>query len=114
MRVEKGQLHLEWAGTGRRVTADFFHRRSETVGIPPEELVLDPAALRAVRLLGGWWLPCVELTGRRLATLSVVPGERAGSVRLWIARSDRRTAGALVWALTSLLHDASSGPEGDA
>lgn len=92
-------VELEWTGIARVDEVGWTGVRSERLALPLESVVLPLAALRTIRLAGGWLRPCLELTGTTLSILRSVPGEEAGRVRLRIARRDRPLARRLLVAL---------------
>jgi len=80
---------LEWAGTSSIDEVQGLEVRSQTVPILPEAVSIPLSRLRSAQLSGGWWRPCVELTGNDLRVFAPIPGAAAGQVRLWIARRHR-------------------------
>jgi hypothetical protein len=99
MRLTGEVLLIEWSGTAVVEEVGLLGVTEETVTLPHESLALPVEGIAAVRLLGGWWRPRVEITGSDLESLRLVPSEDGGRVCFWIARSDRARATELVGRL---------------
>jgi hypothetical protein len=99
LRLVADALELEWTGTARVDEVGFTGIRAERLALPLESLTLPIDELRTIALRGGWLRPHLEIAATRLGALRIVPGEEAGTIRLWIARLDRRLASQLVAAL---------------
>ncbi|MFI5234546.1 MAG: hypothetical protein ACHQXA_02440 [Gemmatimonadales bacterium] len=105
IRFDGEFVHLEWTGTVQVETKEMFDADRETVTVPLETVEVPVSALDEAGLRGGWILPRIELRERTLAALADVPSERHGRLRLFIARSDRERAAALVREITTRLAD---------
>jgi hypothetical protein len=96
LRLVAGALELEWTGTARVDEVGFAGIRAERLALPLESLTLALNELRTITLRGGWLRPHLDIAATTLGALRMVPGEEAGTIRLWIARRDRRLASQLV------------------
>lgn len=103
LSLEEGRLRLEWAGTAEIDDVTGLEVRSETLALPGEVLEVSIGDLRAAEFRGGWWRPRLELAGRSLEVLRMVPGEDRGRVRLRVARRDRQRARTLATLLATAI-----------
>lgn len=99
LRLEADGLLLEWAGTAEVEEVSFAGVRTDRINLPSESLLVPIAAVRTLRVAGGWLRPHIELTAHDWDLLRYVPGEDGGRLRLWLARRDRGAARRLVAAV---------------
>ncbi len=113
LHLDEGILTLEWAATRRTERVAVTGVGTDVERSPIATLEVPVEWIAGVRLRGGWWLPRLELRGRRLDVFEGIPGARPEVVRLRIRRRDRAHARAFAAAIESaLLKSALPEPEG--
>ncbi len=95
LRFDGASLWIEWSGTYRVQEVGALTVRDDVAPLPNESLMVPLARVLNVRFRGGWLRPRLELAGRDLAVFETVPGEDAGTARLWLSRQDRGIAESL-------------------
>ena len=101
LRVGDGELLFEWSGTAKVEEVGLLGVDTRTLSLPYESLALSLDRIGAIALRGGWWRPYLEVTGNDLKALRIIPGEGQGRVRLWLTRSHRELAAAVIAAVES-------------
>ena len=99
LHLEETGLVLEWAATERIQRVSLTSIRTDHEDLPLETLEMPLSWIAEARLVGGWWMPRLELRARRLDAFDGVPSAGAGVLRLRIGRRYRRQAAEMVAAI---------------
>lgn len=92
LQFDGDRLVLEWVVTASTGAVEGMDVRMQTAEHPAEALELPLERLYEAKPRGGWWRPHLTLIANDLALFQGVPGAEGGTLRLYIARPDRKLA----------------------
>ena len=92
LHITEPSLFVEWAETRTIERFSLGRVGTDIEELPVEMLEIPLDWISALRLIGGWWAPRIQLQARRLDAFESIPGGHPGSVTLWIKRRDRDLA----------------------
>ncbi len=99
LQLEEDRLALEWVETERIQQVSLTGVRTNRESLPREVLEVPLTWIAEARLVGGWWMPRLELRAHRLDAFDGLLSGCAGVLRLRIPRRYRRQAAAMVAAI---------------
>ena len=109
LRLSDHGITLEWAEVQTVEQLSFDRVGTDVNQLPAEWLELPLDRLTGAWLVGGWWLPRLELRARSMEDFKDVPGVRGVTLTLRIQRRDRPLAQAITAALTSRIQARAAG-----
>ena len=92
LQFDGERLVLEWIVTASTGAVEGMEVRMETKERPAEALELPLERLYEARAHSGWWRPHLALTANDLSLFQGIPGAEGGTLRLYVARPDRKLA----------------------
>jgi hypothetical protein len=104
LQLDGDRLVLEWAVTASTGAVDGMDVRMNTAEHPPEALELPLERLYEAKSQGGWWRPQLALIANDLTLFQGVPGADGATLRLYVARPDRKLAAHVADEINSAIY----------
>ena len=92
LQFDGDRLVLEWVVTASTGAVEGMDVRMKTAEHPAEALELPLERLYEAKSQGGWWRPQLALIANDLTLFQGVPGADGTTLRLYVARPDRKLA----------------------
>ena len=92
LQLDADRLVLEWAVTASKGEVEGMDVRMNVEELPVEALELPVERLYEARVHTAWWRPHLTLIANDLTLFKGIPGAEGGSLRLYLARTDRLLA----------------------
>jgi len=103
LQFDGDRLVLEWAVTASTGAVEGMDVRMQTAEQPAEALELPVERLYEAKSQGGWWRPQLALIANDLTLFQGVPGAEGGTLRLYVARPDRKLAAHLAYDINAAI-----------